>query len=267
MKERADKLLVERGLADTRRKAQALIMAGRVYSGEEKVDKPGRLFDSARPLAVRERLPFVGRGGLKLAEALDRFELDVRDAVVLDIGSSTGGFTDCLLQRGAGKVFAVDVDIAQLDHGLRRDPRVEPVEKNARYLEPGDLAETPDLAVMDVSFISIIKILPALKPILRDGLLAALIKPQFEAGRGRVGRKGIVRDPAVHEEVLISIISGAEEEGFSVRDVMSVSTRGRKGNREFFILLTPGRQTRAAEDIRRRIKEVVGDENDHEKDR
>ena len=265
MKERADKLLVERGLADTHRKAQALIMAGRVYSGEEKVDKAGRLYDAAVPLAVREGLPFVGRGGLKLAEALDRFGLEVGDTVVLDIGASTGGFTDCLLQRGARKVFAVDVDIAQLDHGLRCDPRVITIEKNARYLSPEDLPERPDFAVMDVSFISIRKILPALKHVLGSGLLAALVKPQFEADRGRVGRKGIVRDPAVHEEVLNAVAAGAAEDGFAVLDIMSVSTRGRKGNREFFFLLAPGRQVPPAGEIRRRIEEAVGDE--HEKNR
>ena len=263
MKERADKLLVERGLADTHRKAQALIMAGRVYSGEEKVDKAGRLYDAAVPLAVREGLPFVGRGGLKLAEALDRFGLEVGDTVVLDIGASTGGFTDCLLQRGARKVFAVDVDIAQLDHGLRCDPRVITIEKNARYLSPEDLPERPDFAVMDVSFISIRKILPALKRILGSGLLAALVKPQFEAGRGRVGRKGIVRDPAVHEEVLSAVAAGVAEDGFAVLDIMSVSTRGRKGNREFFFLLAPQRQSLSEKEICRRIKEAVGEE--HEK--
>jgi 23S rRNA (cytidine1920-2'-O)/16S rRNA (cytidine1409-2'-O)-methyltransferase len=165
-KERADKVLVERGLAETLPKAQAFIMAGLVSLGGKRVEKPGLPIDPQAALEVEKPLPYVGRGGLKLEQALDAFAVDVRGRVCADIGSSTGGFTDCLLQRGAARVFAVDVDIRQLDARLRRDPRVIPLEKNARNLVPADFPERPSLAVMDVSFISILKILPALRLIL-----------------------------------------------------------------------------------------------------
>jgi 23S rRNA (cytidine1920-2'-O)/16S rRNA (cytidine1409-2'-O)-methyltransferase len=234
MKERADKLLVKRGLAPTQEKAQALIMAGLVFSGGSKILKPGSLIDEAADLSLKDRLPFVGRGGLKLAEALDRFAVNVRGKTAADIGSSTGGFTDCLLQRGAARVYAVDVDTRQIDWKLRADPRVVLVDKNARYLGPGDLPEPPDLFTVDVSFISLLKVLPALKGIPGDWLLLALIKPQFEAGRREVGKKGVVRDPAVHEDVLNRIARGFRESGFSLRGLIRCSTRGQKGNREFF---------------------------------
>jgi len=234
MKERADKLLVKRGLAASQEKARALIMAGLVSSGGSDVLKPGSLVDEAAPISLKARPPFVSRGGLKLAEALDRFAVDVRGKTAVDIGSSTGGFTDCLLQRGAARIFAVDVDTKQLDWKLRGDPRVVLVEKNARYLEPADLPEPPGVVTMDVSFISLLKILPALKAIPGDWVLLGLIKPQFEAERGAVGKKGIVRDPAVHEEVLRRIVRGARESGFFLRGLVRCSTRGQKGNVEFF---------------------------------
>jgi 23S rRNA (cytidine1920-2'-O)/16S rRNA (cytidine1409-2'-O)-methyltransferase len=234
MKERADKLVVTRGLAPSREKAQAMIMAGLVFSGETTILKPGCLIDVEGDLSIKGTLPFVSRGGLKLAEALERFAMDVGGKIAVDVGSSTGGFTDCLLQRGARRVYAVDVDTTQLDWKLRGDPRVIRIEKNARYLEPTDLADPPDLVTVDVSFISLLKVLAALKEFPGAWLLLALVKPQFEAGREEVGKKGIVRDPAVHEQVLGRVVRGAREFGFGLRGLIRSSTRGQKGNVEFF---------------------------------
>jgi 23S rRNA (cytidine1920-2'-O)/16S rRNA (cytidine1409-2'-O)-methyltransferase len=261
MKERADKLLVSRGLAPSREKAQALIMAGLVVSGNRTVLKPGDLIQDGADIALKGRLPFVGRGGLKLAEAIDRFGVNVEGRIVIDIGSSTGGFTDCLLQRGARRVYAVDVDTKQLDWRLRSDPRVMAIEKNARALEAKDLRDAPDLVTMDVSFISILKILPALKEIAGSWALLALIKPQFEAGRAEVGKKGIVRDPAVHESVLRRVAAGARECGFGLRGLMRCSTRGQKGNLEFFGFWVKGGGDRAADSVEGWIKEAVSHEN------
>lgn len=261
MKERADKLLVKRGLAPSREKAQAMIMAGLVFSGEARILKAGSLIDETADLSIKETLPFVGRGGLKLAEALDRFAVDVRDKIAVDVGSSTGGFTDCLLQRGARKVYAVDVDTAQLDWKLRGDPRVVRVEKNARYLGPGDLADPQDIVTVDVSFISLLKVLPALKELPGAWLLLALVKPQFEAGRDQVGKKGIVRDPAVHEEVLGRIVRGAREIGFGLRGLIRSSTRGQKGNVEFFGFWVRGGADPGRDAAEIWIKEAVSHED------
>jgi 23S rRNA (cytidine1920-2'-O)/16S rRNA (cytidine1409-2'-O)-methyltransferase len=261
MKERADKLLLRRGLAPTQEKAQALIMAGLVFSGPARVLKPGHLLDEEAGLSLKDTPPFVSRGGLKLAEALDRFAVDVRGKTAVDIGASTGGFTDCLLQRGAGKVCAVDVDTRQLDWKLRNDPRVLTIEKNARFLVPGDLPGPPDLVTVDVSFISLLKVLSALAPVPGRWLLLALVKPQFEAGRREVGKKGIVRDPAVHAAVLERVVSGARETGFALRGIVRCSTRGQKGNVEFLGLWEHGGSGpgRAAEETW--IKEAASHEN------
>ena len=311
-KVRLDKLLVDRGLADSLPKAQAIIMAGLVFQGQERLDKPGRMIPVDLPLTVEKPLPFVGRGGLKLEEALDVFKIDAAGRICADIGSSTGGFTDCLLKRGAAKVFAVDVDIRQLDARLRADPRVATIEKNARFLEPGDFAERPSLVVMDVSFISVLKVMPALRKIMEEDaaiasppkgarndssmgdiipvsefraaqcqkigivspvllseylsdrnrdpgivspiphhaqnreigivspILISLIKPQFEAEKGQIGKKGLVRDPAVHRDVLTRIAGGAADIGLRLRGLISCSTRGQKGNQEFFGLWSFG---------------------------
>ena len=260
MKERADRLLVARGLAETCEKAQALIMAGRIFSGLERIDKAGRMMETEAEILVKESLPFVSRAGAKLRQALDAFGLDPAGKIVADIGSSTGGFTDCFLQRGARRVYAVDVDTKQLDWKLRRDERVVMIEKNARFLTPQDFAEKPEMAAMDVSFISILKILPALKLVLDGGTLVALIKPQFEAGRTQVGLKGIVRDPAVHAHVLERVIRGAEEAGFVLLALERSSTRGRTGNLEFlahFSGRNAARGRRAPDDL---IKEVMAHE-------
>lgn len=235
MKERADKLAVDQGLAETRRQAQALIMAGLIFSRNGRVEKAGQMLMREEPLTRKATLPFVSRAGLKLQEALSRFRLEVKDRIAADLGASTGGFTDCLLQSGAARVYAVDVDTRQLDWRLRRDPRVVLIEKNARFLEPDDIPETLDLITMDLSFISVLKVLPAVAAVAGDSPIVALVKPQFEAGRGKVGKKGVIRDPARHAEILERVINSAGLEGFTPVDVCGTSTRGQKGNREFFV--------------------------------
>jgi len=263
-KTRADLLLVARGLADSQAKAQALIMAGLVETAGRKVVKAGEPLPADAPLSVAPISPFVGRGGLKLAEALDEFDVSPEGLVCLDIGASTGGFTDCLLQRRAARVFAVDVSTRQIDDRLRRDARVVLIEKNARNITAGDFSETVGLAVMDVSFISILKILPALAGVLRggtgnqaegDGLLLSLIKPQFEAIRGSVGKRGVVRDPEIHRDVLTRIATGAGAAGFLLTGLLRLKTRGQKGNVEFFGRFVPKRP--AVEPLPDRVLEWI----------
>jgi 23S rRNA (cytidine1920-2'-O)/16S rRNA (cytidine1409-2'-O)-methyltransferase len=241
-RERIDKLLVERGLAESRTRAQALVMAGLVIVGERRVEKPSETFAPDAPVRVRgandPAARYVGRGGLKLEAALDAFGLDVRDAVCLDVGASTGGFTDCLLQRGARRVTALDVGHNQIDYRLRTDPRVEVREGvNARHLAPEDFAERFDLVVMDVSFISATKVLPALVPLLKEGgALVVLVKPQFEVGRGEVGKGGVVRDPLQHARVVGEVNRAAEALGLVVRGVIDSPILGAEGNKEFLAL-------------------------------
>ena len=239
-KQRLDKLMVERGLAPSREKAQALIMAGQVVVGDHAVDKSGHQV----PLDVEIRikgdvLPYVSRGGLKLKKALDQFGIDVSGLVAIDVGASTGGFTDCLLQGGALKVFAVDVGHGQLAWKLQQDPRVVNIEKtNIRYLTPDQLGAVPDLAVIDASFISLSKVLPPTLALLKPGgRIIALIKPQFEVGKGEVGKGGIVRDPAAHQKVIDDVSSMAQELGLSVAGVCESPITGADGNREFLIVL------------------------------
>jgi len=260
MRERADKLLVGRALAPSSKEAQALIMAGRVTSAGRPVLKAGELVDDGAELQVAYPLPFVSRGGLKLEEALERFGIDVGGMVGLDIGASTGGFVDCLLKRGAVRVYAVDVDTKQLDWGLSRDPRVTAIEKNARYLRPEDLPGSPDIVTMDVSFISVLKILPALAAIPGAWTLVALIKPQFEADPRDVGKRGVVRDENVHAEVLTRIVGGARELGFGLAGLLRCSTRGQKGNVEFFARWVKGEPDLNADSIPAMIKEAVSHE-------
>ncbi|HYH86200.1 MAG TPA: TlyA family RNA methyltransferase [Pyrinomonadaceae bacterium] len=241
-RERVDKLLVERGLAPSRTRAQALVMAGLVLAGEQRVEKPSETFAPDAPLRVRgsddPAARYVGRGGLKLEKALDEFGVDVNDIVCLDVGASTGGFTDCLLQRGARRVVAVDVGHNQIDWRLRTDERVEVREGvNARHLRPEDFGERFDLVVMDVSFISATKILPALVPLLKEGgRVVVLVKPQFEVGRGEVGKGGVVRDPAQHARVVEEVNASARALGLSVRGVTESPVTGADGNREFLAL-------------------------------
>ena len=260
MKERADKLLAGRGLAPSCEKAQALIMAGSVTSAGRPVRKPGELLDADAPLEIEKPLPFVGRGGLKLEEAIGRFGIDVRGLIGLDVGASTGGFVDCLLKRGASIVYAVDVDTKQLDWNLSKDPRVVPIEKNARELAPADIPEAPGIITMDVSFISVLKILPALKTIPGDWDLVSLIKPQFEAGPRDVGKKGVVRDPEVHSEVLARVVTGARAVGFGLKGLIRCSTHGQKGNVEFFAWWVKGTPDLNADLVPAWIKEEVSHE-------
>jgi 23S rRNA (cytidine1920-2'-O)/16S rRNA (cytidine1409-2'-O)-methyltransferase len=234
-KERLDKLLVERGLVETRARAQSLILAGRVLVNDQRVDKAGHLIAAEARLRIKEGLPYVSRGGIKLAAALDHFMVDPSGKDCLDIGASTGGFTDCLLQRGAASVVALDVGYGQLDWKLRQHPRVEVREQiNARYLSPDDFAKPFDLIVSDVSFISLTKIVPAIAPLMVDGgILILLIKPQFEAGRSEVGKGGIVRNPVVHKRVVEEVTRFVSNEGLSSRGTIESPILGSDGNREF----------------------------------
>lgn len=240
-KERIDNLLIERGLADSPAKAQALVMAGVVLINEQRVEKSSETFAHEAVIRIKGDSPknkFVGRGGLKLEKALQTFQICVDEYVCLDVGASTGGFTDCLLQNGARKVFAVDVGTNQLDWKLRNDERVEARENlNARYLQPRDFPEKFDLIVMDVSFISATKILPALIGLLKTpGKLIVLIKPQFEVGRTEVESGGIIRDAAKHRRVVAEVNSFAVNCGLQVSGVIDSPILGADGNQEFLAL-------------------------------
>jgi 23S rRNA (cytidine1920-2'-O)/16S rRNA (cytidine1409-2'-O)-methyltransferase len=235
---RADQMLVDRGLAESRAKAQALILAGLVFSGERKIDKAGQALPEDAPLEVRGREhPWVSRGGVKLAHALDTFGWDVTGTVALDVGSSTGGFTDVLLQRGATKVFAVDVGTNQLAWSLRQDPRVIVHEKtNARYLTDTIVTEPVDMVVCDASFISLAKVLDrALEFARPGGRLVALVKPQFEAERGEIGKGGVVRDPAVRERVCAAAADWVRSRGWTVEGIAESPITGPEGNVEFLL--------------------------------
>lgn len=235
---RLDRLLTERGIAKSREQAQAFILAGQVLVNQRKVEKCGALVDGASEIRILGRgMPYVSRAGLKLEAALDHFGIDPREKICLDIGASTGGFTDCLLQRGAAKVFAVDVGTNQLDWKIRQDPRVVVLEKtNARYLRFDQIGMPADLATMDVSFISSTFILPVLLALLRPGAEALiLVKPQFEVGREQVGKGGIVRDPKLHEEAVQKISKKLLELNFRVQSPVESALPGAEGNREFFI--------------------------------
>ncbi|WP_160721572.1 TlyA family RNA methyltransferase [Bacillus sp. USDA818B3_A] len=240
-KERLDVLLVERGLIETREKAKRAIMAGLVYTNEERLDKPGEKVKVDIPLNIKGNvLPYVSRGGLKLEKALKVFDVDVTAKVLLDIGASTGGFTDCALQNGAKMSYALDVGYNQLAWKLRQDERVVVMERtNFRYVTPADLSgEMPSFATIDVSFISLTLILPVLKTLLIPGSdIVSLVKPQFEAGREQVGKKGIVRDKKVHLQVLDKIINFALKEGYTVKDLSYSPITGGDGNIEFLLHL------------------------------
>ena len=235
-KERLDVLLVKRNLAKTREKAKRLIMAGLVFTNTERLDKPGMKVDSDIPLSVKGSIPYVSRGGFKLEKALEVFNTSVEDKVMVDIGASTGGFTDCALQNGAKKVYAIDVGYNQLDWKLRNDERVIVKERiNFRYVTKDLFTEgLPNFATIDVSFISLRLILPVLKEILQPNSdIIALIKPQFEAEREQVGKKGVIRDKKVHMEVLEKIITFAKEEGFTLLGLTYSPITGGEGNIEF----------------------------------
>lgn len=238
-KERLDVLVVERGLAESRTKAQALILAGQVVVDDQRVDKPGAQVSVDAELRLKgEVLPYVSRGGLKLKGAIERFGLDVRGRVAADIGASTGGFTDCLLQEGAVRVHAIDVGYGQLHEKLRTDPRVRSRERvNARYLTEEDLPEKVGVVVIDVSFISLTQVLPSVLSFLAPGgLLVALVKPQFEVGRERIGKGGVVRDAAARQEAIDAVVAFAREQGLNVRGVMDSTLPGPAGNVEALLV-------------------------------
>lgn len=239
-KERLDKLVLERALAPSRERAKALIMAGQVVVDDHLADKAGLMVAVTADIRLKgEPLPYVSRGGLKLAEGLNLFAIDVQGLLALDVGASTGGFTDCLLQRGAQGVIAVDVGYGQLAWKLREDPRVLSLEKtNIRHLEPETLPELADLAVIDASFISLDKVLPATLRLIKEGAtIVALIKPQFEVGRGQVGKGGVVRDEKKHQEVVAAVTALALRLELLVLGVCDSPILGPKGNKEFLIHL------------------------------
>ena len=252
-KTRLDVLLVERGLQETRQKAQATIMSGLVYVNGQKVDKPGTAVLNDAPIEVRgNALKYVSRGGLKLEKAMATFPIDLKGNICADIGASTGGFTDCMLQNGAAKVYAVDVGYGQLAWKLRSDERVVCMERtNARYLTHEQIPDELDFASVDVSFISLKLILPALCGLLKEGgHVSCLVKPQFEAGREKVGKKGVVRDPAVHLEVLENFLIHAKESGFTVLGMTFSPIRGPEGNIEYLGFLEKGEWVEKAFDLK-----------------
>ncbi len=233
---RLDQLLVERGLAESRAKAQALVLAGQVTVDGKRAEKPGHAVPADARIEIAEQMRYVSRAGYKLEAALDHWQIDVNGCVCADIGSSTGGFTDCLLQRGAARVYAVDVGAGQLDWKLRNDPRVVLRERvNARYLSAEHIPEPLDIATADVSFISVTLILPAVTPLLKpEGRMVILVKPQFEVGRGQVGKGGIVRDPELHRAACERVEQAARAEGFETA-IMESPVPGAEGNREFLL--------------------------------
>lgn len=240
MKERLDVLLVQQGYATSREKAKAIIMAGQVYVDGQKEDKAGSMFKEEAKIEVRgNTLKYVSRGGLKLEKAMSHFAMTLEGKVCMDVGASTGGFTDCMLQNGAVKVYSVDVGHGQLDWKLRNDPRVVCMEKtNIRYVTPEDIEEPVDFSSIDVSFISLTKVLLPVRNLLsQDGQIVCLIKPQFEAGREKVGKKGVVRDPAVHKEVIEKVIAFAKEQYLEPLALDFSPIKGPEGNIEYLLYL------------------------------
>jgi len=257
-KQRLDTLLVEKGLCESREKAKALIMAGQVYVDGQKCDKAGENFDTEKTPEIRgETLKYVSRGGLKLEKALKSFPITLSGKVCMDIGASTGGFTDCMLQNGAEKVFSVDVGYGQFSWKLRNDPRVVNMERtNIRYVTPESIGVPLDFASIDVSFISLKLVLPVLYQLLRkDGEAVALIKPQFEAGRGQVGKKGVVRDIKIHYTVLENVLSFANDAGFSVCGLSYSPIKGPEGNIEYLAYLKKSENACISDEID--IKAIV----------
>ncbi|AKL95307.1 hemolysin TlyA family protein [Clostridium aceticum] len=236
---RLDTLLVEKGYFDSREKARRTIMAGLVFIDHQKIDKPGTKVNSACEILVKgNAIPYVSRGGLKLEKAMKEFGIDLKDKVCLDIGASTGGFTDCMLQNAAAKVYAIDVGYGQLDWKLRQDPRVVVMERrNIRYVEPQELQELGDFASIDVSFISLKLVLPVVKTLLKSpsSEIVALVKPQFEAGKEKVGKKGVVKDINVHKEVVDNIIDYAKSIGLHIENFSYSPIKGPEGNIEYLL--------------------------------
>jgi 23S rRNA (cytidine1920-2'-O)/16S rRNA (cytidine1409-2'-O)-methyltransferase len=239
-KERIDKLLVNKGLAESREKAQALIMAGEVLVGTQKIEKPSSKVDLHAEIIIKGKpFPFVSRGGIKLDFALSHFSVDVKDKLVMDVGSSTGGFSDCLLQRGAQKVYAIDVGYGQLAWKLQKDSRIIPIERqNVRYLTKEHVPEMVDLITIDVSFISLKKVIPRIINFLQEqGEILCLVKPQFEVGKGEVGKKGIVKEAEKHKRVVKEIETFSQNRGLQPKGSVESPILGAKGNKEFFLYL------------------------------
>ena len=265
MKERLDVLLVKRGLAVSREKAKAVIMAGNVYVENQKEDKAGTMFQDTVNIEVRgSTLKYVSRGGLKLEKAMTHFGVTLKDKVCMDVGSSTGGFTACMLQNGAVKVFAIDVGHGQLDWKLRNDERVVCMEQtNIRYVVPEDLGEAADFSSIDVSFISLTKVLLPVYDLLKeDGEVVCLIKPQFEAGREKVGKKGVVRDPEVHKEVIEKVISYGQSIGYAALHLEYSPIKGPEGNIEYLLHLkkkVDGLPQDATLDVEETVKKAHGE--------
>jgi 23S rRNA (cytidine1920-2'-O)/16S rRNA (cytidine1409-2'-O)-methyltransferase len=239
-KQRLDNILIARELTETMNKAQALIMAGKVLVNDRIISKPGTLIDESASISLKEQPKYVSRGGLKLAHALDEFKIDTAGLIALDIGASTGGFTDCLLQKGVKKVYAIDVGYGQIDYKIRQDARVITMDRtNARY--PFQLPEKVDLATIDVSFISVTKIIPAISTHLKPlSNVIVLLKPQFEAERNEIGKGGIIRDPYIHTLVIARFVHWLVENNYSFRGLTTSPVLGAEGNREFLMLITTG---------------------------
>ncbi len=236
MKERLDNLLVSKGYCSNRSRARALIMTGKVFVDGKRVDKAGCPVQSSSDIQVKEEIPYVSRGGLKLEKALKEFKVSLKGKIVIDVGASTGGFTHCALKNGAEKVYAVDVGYGQLAWSLRNDPRVVNMERtNIRYLNPELLQDTPEIATVDVAFISLKHIFPILR---LTGIknIIALIKPQFEAGKEKVGKKGVVKNPEVHREVIIRVVKDAEKQGYALKELIFSPIKGPQGNIEYLAL-------------------------------
>ena len=260
MKERLDVLLVSQGLATSREKAKAVIMAGNVLVNGQREDKAGTMIDVKAQITVKgSQLKYVSRGGLKLEKAMSHFDLTLAGKVCMDVGASTGGFTDCMLQNGAVKVYSVDVGHGQLDWKLRNDERVTCMEKtNIRYVVPEDIAEPPAFVSIDVSFISLTKVLlPVRNLMTADGEIVCLIKPQFEAGREKVGKKGVVRDPKVHEEVIHKVIDYAAEIGLESRNLEFSPIKGPEGNIEYLLHLKKKERPEEVAPFEISVEEVV----------
>ena len=260
MKERLDVLLVKRNLAESREKAKAIIMSGNVFVEGQREDKAGSTFSDEVQIEIKgHTLPYVSRGGLKLEKAMENFALDLQDKVCTDVGSSTGGFTDCMLQNGARKVFAIDVGRGQLAWKLRQDARVVSMEKtNIRYVTPEDLGEWIDFSSIDVSFISLTKVLLPIRNYLReDGEIVALIKPQFEAGREKVGKKGVVREKSTHYEVIEQVLSYAVSIGFKVLELTYSPIKGPEGNIEYLVHLKKTEEPGTLSDVTLDFQAVV----------
>ncbi|MCI8299754.1 MAG: TlyA family RNA methyltransferase [Lachnospiraceae bacterium] len=262
MKERLDVLLVQRGLAPSREKAKIMIMEGNVFAAGQREDKAGTFLDDKVSLEVRgNTLKYVSRGGLKLEKAMDHFKISLEGKICMDIGASTGGFTDCMLQNGAEKVYAVDVGYGQFAWKLRQDARVVCMEKtNIRYVKPEDLADVLDFASVDVSFISLTKVLPAAWDLLSpQGEMVCLIKPQFEAGREKVGKKGVVRDAGVHREVIEKVLAFAQELGFGVKALEFSPIKGPEGNIEYLAYIQKNvTDVMALEDVPKVVAQAHG---------